>query len=170
MIPLFNIPKYQIDMNEFDNIINDKIVDNFTEKFCEYVGARYGCGFNSATNAIFLSMLLKDQKVEIPTLLPHVVLNALTLAGNKVTFRDDTAWIGNSYILHEFEDYKIIDSAQKTVKDQFALEANDNDLMIFSFYPTKPVGSIDGGMIVSNDHRKIEWFKQAVNNLSLIHI
>ena len=31
--------------------------------------------------------------------------------------------------------------------------------MIFSFYPTKPVGSIDGGMIVSNDKEKIDRFK-----------
>jgi dTDP-4-amino-4,6-dideoxygalactose transaminase len=36
--------------------------------------------------------------------------------------------------------------------------------MIFSFYPTKPIGSIDGGMIVSNDANKISWFKEACLN------
>jgi dTDP-4-amino-4,6-dideoxygalactose transaminase len=66
--------------------------------------------------------------------------------------------------LHEFQDYKIIDSAQKVNKNQFKKEANDNDLMIFSFYPTKPVGSSDGGIIVSNDFEKIKWFKEATMN------
>ena len=63
-----------------------------------------------------------------------------------------------------FDDYKIIDSAQKVDKDQFKKEANDEDLMIFSFYPTKPVGSSDGGIIVSNDYEKIRWFKEATMN------
>ena len=36
--------------------------------------------------------------------------------------------------------------------------------MIFSFYPTKPVGSSDGGIIVSNDKEKIKWFKEATMN------
>ena len=36
--------------------------------------------------------------------------------------------------------------------------------MIFSFYPTKPVGGIDGGMIVSDDKDKIIYFKEAVFN------
>ena len=67
--------------------------------------------------------------------------------------------MGHSYILHEFEDYKIIDSAQQLDENQFKKQANDQDLMIFSFYPTKPVGSIDGGMIVSNDKEKINRIK-----------
>ena len=66
--------------------------------------------------------------------------------------------------LHDFGDYKIIDSAQKVERNQFIKEANPEDLMIFSFYPTKPVGSIDGGIIVSNDENKIGWFKEACTN------
>ena len=31
--------------------------------------------------------------------------------------------------------------------------------MFFSFYPTKPVGSSDGGIIVSNDKTKIDFLK-----------
>ena len=31
--------------------------------------------------------------------------------------------------------------------------------MFFSFYPTKPVGSSDGGIIVSNDKAKIDYLK-----------
>jgi len=36
--------------------------------------------------------------------------------------------------------------------------------MIFSFYPTKPLGGSDGGMIVTDDYKKYKWFKEAVLN------
>jgi hypothetical protein len=36
--------------------------------------------------------------------------------------------------------------------------------MIFSFYPTKPLGGSDGGMIVTDDYEKYKWFKEAVLN------
>ena len=39
--------------------------------------------------------------------------------------------------------------------------------MIFSFYPTKPIGSCDGGMIVSDDLNKILHLKEmALNGMS----
>ena len=42
--------------------------------------------------------------------------------------------------------------------------------MVFSFYPTKPVGSCDGGMIVSNDLEKITRLKEmALNGMSYAH-
>ena len=97
-------------------------------------------------------------------MIPPVVCNAILTSGNKLDFDDNTDWVGDSYILHEFEDYKIVDSAQKVDEGQFIKEANDGDLMIFSFYPTKPVGSSDGGIIVSNDFEKIRWFKEATMN------
>ena len=36
--------------------------------------------------------------------------------------------------------------------------------MFFSFYPTKPIGSLDGGMVVSNNFEKIKWFKEMTFN------
>ena len=164
MINLFNINHYTIDTSTFDHVLNGSVVSDFENKFCEYVGAKYGCGVNSATNAIFLSLLDKDQTVTVPSVIPYVVLNAILLSGNSIKFEDNTSWVGDSYVLHRFEDYKIIDSAQKVERGQFKKEADPQDLMIFSFYPTKPVGSIDGGMIVSNDKSKIDWFRSAVLN------
>ena len=35
--------------------------------------------------------------------------------------------------------------------------------MVFSFYPTKPVGGMDGGIIVSDDKEKIDWFRTATH-------
>ena len=85
---------------------------------------------------------------------PPCVLNALITSGNKIKFYDDTDWVGNSYILHTFSNFKVVDSAQKLDKNQFKKECNPQDLMFFSHYPTKPVGSCDGGTIVSDDMKK----------------
>jgi len=164
MINLFNIPNYKINTEDFSHYLHGDICNKFEKNFCKYVGAKYACTVNSATNAIYLAMLNKNVNVDIPSMIPPVVCNALLTSGNKINFTDNTEWVGDSYILHEFSDYKIIDSAQKVDKDQFIKEANDNDLMIFSFYPTKPVGSSDGGIVVSNDFEKIKWFKEATMN------
>lgn len=163
-INLFNIPNYSIDTSKFSNFLHDKIVQEFEKNICEYVGAKYACTINSATNAIFLIFLNKNININIPSLIPPVVPNAIITSGNKINFVDDIEWVGDSYILHDFGDYKIIDSAQKLEKNQFIDEANPNDLMFFSFYPTKPVGSCDGGIIVSNDINKINYFREASLN------
>ena len=170
MINLFNIPNYTINTSKFSHYLHGDIVKHFEENFCNYVGAKYACSFSSATNAIFLAMLDKQQTVNIPSILPSVVANAIITSGNRINFTDNVDWVGDSYILHKFNDYKIIDSAQKVDKNQFQKEANDEDLMIFSFYPTKPVGGSDGGIIVSNDYNKIKWFKEAsMNGMSYAH-
>jgi dTDP-4-amino-4,6-dideoxygalactose transaminase len=167
MIQLFNINNYNIDTSNFSNLLHDKIVDEFENKIAEYVGAKYAVSFNSATNAIFLALQNKKEKIKIPSILPPVVVNSIINSGNNYIFHDDTEWVGNSYTLHNFKDYKIIDSAQKLESNQFKNECNDMDLMIFSFYPTKPVGSCDGGIIVSNDLNKITKLKEyALNGMS----
>jgi len=164
MINLFNINDYIIDTSTFKNHLHDKIINDFEQSFANYVGAKYACSINSATNAIYLLFLNKNITVNVPSMIPPVVLNALITSGNNIKFIDDVDWVGSSYILHNFGDYKIIDSAQRVDENQFKNEANDSDIMFFSFYPTKPVGGIDGGMIVSNDYKKIEWLKEAVMN------
>ena len=164
MIQLFNINNHIIDTSEFSHLLHDRVVIEFEKKIAEYVGAKYACSVNSATNAIFLSLLNKDVTVKLPSMIPPVVANAILTSGNTIEFADDTDWPGHSYVLHEFADYKIVDSAQKLKKNQFKKECNSQDLMIFSFYPTKPLGGSDGGMIVTDDYEKYKWFKEAVLN------
>jgi UDP-4-amino-4,6-dideoxy-L-N-acetyl-beta-L-altrosamine transaminase len=164
MIKLFDPDTYNIDLSDFSNILHDEIVLEFEKNFCEYVGAKHACSINSATNAIFLLFLSKGESVNVPSMIPPVVLNALITSGNRINFTDDVTWIGGSYILHDFGNYKVIDSAQRVERDQFRKEANPSDLMFFSHYPTKPVGSCDGGMIVSDDPDKIRWLKEATMN------
>ncbi len=163
MIKLFNINNYTINTGNFTGL-HDEVVGDFEKKIAEFVGAKYACGFSSATNAIFMALRGKNTEITIPSIIPPVVANAIITSGNKVKFKDNIDWVGDSYILHEFEDYKIIDSAQKIVKNQFKEEANPEDLMIFSFYPTKPIGSFDGGLVVSSDRKKIEEFRIMVMN------
>ena len=164
MIQLFNVKNNIIDTSKFSNLLHDNIVNEFEETIANYVGAKYACSINSATNAIFLSMLNKDVTVNLPSMIPPVVANAIVTSGNKINFIDDIDWVGHSYVLHRFDDYKIVDSAQKLEKNQFKKECNSEDLMFFSFYPTKPLGGSDGGMIVTDDYEKYKWFKSAVLN------
>ena len=164
MIQLFNINDHIIDTSKFSNLLHDNVVIEFEKQIANYVGAKYACSINSATNAIFLSLLNKNVKVNLPSMIPPVVANAILTSGNKINFIDDVDWVGNSYTLHQFDDYKIVDSAQKLKRNQFQNECNPEDLMIFSFYPTKPLGGSDGGMIVTDDYEKYKWFKEAVLN------
>ena len=164
MIQLFKVNNHKIDTTNFNNLLHDNIVEIFEKTIAEYVGAKYACSINSATNAIFLSMLNKNVTVDLPSMIPPVVANALITSGNKINFIDNVEWVGDSYVLHQFDDYKIVDSAQKLEENQFKKECNSEDLMFFSFYPTKPLGGSDGGMIVTDDYEKYKWFKSAVLN------
>lgn len=166
MIQLFNIPNYTIDTSKFSNLLHDRVVKTFEGRFADYVGARYAVSFSSATSAIFLIMkyLVEYRRVWIPSVIPPVVPNAIKLAGVECNFHDNTAWVGSWYRLLAFEDFDIVDSAQYVSKDCFKKICEDNDLMIFSFYPTKPIGSCDGGMVVSNDENKIERLRELTFN------
>ena len=164
MIKLFNPENFNIDTAKFSNLLHGEIVNEFENSFANYVGAKYACSVNSATNAIFLIFLNRSIEIRVPSMIPPVVLNAILTSGNSIDFTDDASWIGGSYIFHDFGEYKVIDSAQRVDRNQFSDEANPQDLMFFSHYPTKPVGSCDGGMIVSDDFEKIRWFKEAVMN------
>lgn len=164
MIPLFHIPTHIVHTARFSNLLHDKIVNEFEERFAEYVGAKYAVSFNSATSAIFLTFFQEWETVIIPSILPPVVANAICATDSIVKFEDNVEWVGQDYLLHEWLDCKFIDSAQRVDRDQFKKEASDNDLMLFSFYPTKPVSGSDGGMIVSNDKKAIDQLRERANN------
>ena len=89
MIKLFNINHHTIDTSEFSNLLHDDIVVEFEKKIAEYVGSKYACSINSATNAIFLSLLNKNVIVDLPSMIPPVVANAIITSGNKINFIDE---------------------------------------------------------------------------------
>lgn len=159
MINLFHIQNYKVNTAGYSNLLHDPIVKEFEDTIAGFVGAKYAVSFNSATSAIFLALLGKNTTISIPSMIPPVVINAIITSGNKHKFVDNVEWVGDSYILHDFGDYKIVDSAQKIEENQYKKECNSDDLMVFSFYPTKPIGTCDGGMIVSDDKDKIEYLR-----------
>jgi dTDP-4-amino-4,6-dideoxygalactose transaminase len=170
MINLFHLNNHTIDTSRYSNLLHDNVVTEFENTIAEYVGAKYAVALNSATSAIFLALQDKQTTISVPSMIPPVVLNAIITSGNDYTFNDNTDWVGDSYTLVDFGDYKIIDSAQKLEYNQFTKECDDVDLMVFSFYPTKPVGSCDGGMIVSNDKSKIDFIRTlALNGMTMAH-
>ena len=160
MINLFNVPNNTLQTSDYSNLLHGKQVAELENEISKFVGAKHAVALDSASNGIFLSLLNKKTTIEVPSILPPVVINSIINSGNDYTFVDNVNWVGNSYILANFGDYKIIDSAQKLEKNQFSKECSDDDLMIFSFYPTKPLSGCDGGIIVSNDKSKIDYFKE----------
>jgi dTDP-4-amino-4,6-dideoxygalactose transaminase len=174
MINLFEVNDYKVDTSKFSNLLHDKIVREFEENFAAYVGAKYACSANSASSLICLSNVKCPSIFEIPSIIPIVVPNAIIRstepkASRKAPYflvRDNVGWVGGSYTICNSKStgMKVIDSAQKVERGQFKNEANPKDWMIFSFYPTKPVGGCDGGMIVSDDKDAIDWFRLATLN------
>ena len=82
MISLFHINTHVIDTSIYSNLLHDKIVEEFENQIASYVGAKYAVSFNSATTAIFLSLLGKNTTVTAPSMIPPVVLNAIITSGN----------------------------------------------------------------------------------------
>jgi dTDP-4-amino-4,6-dideoxygalactose transaminase len=151
MINLFSVPNTTIDLQKFDNLLHDSRVNEFEDRFSSYVGFRYGLGLNSASSAIFLLLKVMGlKKVRLPNQLPPTVLNYVLHTGAEVELYDNEWWVGNTYKLGEKGGYTIIDSAQEVTKADFPKD-NDKIIKIYSFYPTKPVGGIEGGMICCND-------------------
>ena len=163
MISLFHINSCQIDTSTLGNLLHGPIVAEFEENFASYVGGKYACSANSASSLLFLSLLKHNTTIKIPSTIPIVVPNIIVNTGNKIEFDDDISWVGSCYHLHD----NIFDSAQQVSKNQYANLNKDDAIMIFSFYPTKPVGGCDGGMVVSNNKEVIEWYKiMTLNGMS----
>jgi len=156
MINLFNIPKMTVKTGSFNNLLHGDIVSKFEENFASYLGMDYALALNSASTAIMLSLMGEMTVIKIPSILPHVVLNAIRAADCEIMFVDEIDWVGGSYLLYAGPEYQIVDSAQEI--DPLRMFIPDN-LYIYSFYPTKPVGSCDGGMIVSNNKKVIDYLR-----------
>ena len=100
MIQLFHINNHTIDTSEFSNLLHDEIVIEYEKEIANYVGAKYACAINSATNAIFLIFKMEEflnpRKITIPSIIPPVVANAIITSGNIVRFNDDVDWNHNN--------------------------------------------------------------------------
>ena len=158
MINLFSLPHLELPQNP-DHLLHSTIVTDFEQQFAEYIGAKYAVAANSASSLIFLIFNSQNLTIKIPSILPPVVANALLNGGNRTRFVDDVDWVGSDYCLKA----PIYDSAHRVDKNQFK-DYNSLDVAVFSFYPTKPVGGIDGGIFASNDKKIVDLMRICIYN------
>lgn len=130
----------------------------FEKEFASYIGAKYVLAVNSCTTALYLSLLYEKayeglQEVSIPSMTQALVPNAVLQARVGLTFNDNIEWVGDRYLL---EGSHVIDTAHRTRRNDFS-GLPDKTKLCYSFYPTKVIGSIDGGAIATNDSKFFEW-------------
>jgi len=166
MIELFALPQVKIDLSGESHLLNGSVVHDFEQDFAQYVGAKYAVGVCSCTMAIFLTLkYLEGQrvKVTVPSMIPAVVPNAVIHSGHKFSLVDNTEWVGSRYTLATLDNgMRVVDSAQEVQKGGYCRE--NTFAQLYSFYPTKPCGGIDGGMVVTNDEMFALWMHEAVSN------
>lgn len=142
-------------------------VFKFEKALAAYVGAKEVVAVDSCTSAIFLSLkwhLKKHGKrnIQIPSMTVPLVACAAIEAGAYVTFDDRTSWVGKYYNLIGTE---VVDSAHELRLDQYKnmkeFEGYTGKAKLcFSFYPTKTIGSADGGAIATDDVEFANWARE----------
>lgn len=142
-------------------------VYQFEKKLAEYVGAPEVVAVDSCTSALFLSLIWEKKKdgtrsVVIPSMTVPLVACAIKEAGLDFTFNGETDWVGSAYPL---KGSLVIDSAHQLTRNQYAelfkgMPYEIGFKVCFSFYPTKTIGSADGGAIATWDHEFAEWARK----------
>lgn len=140
-----------------------QVTGQFEKELAEYVGSKYALAVSSCTAALFISSLWEKmhgaEEVSIPSMTMALVPMAILQAGLKIDkFNDDVAWVGDRYRIFGTD---IIDSAHRLRRNDFEGLAPQTKLC-YSFYPTKVIGSIDGGAIATNDEEFIKWARSYI--------
>ena len=133
-------------MNAFD------IVTEFERKVAAFAGSRYGVAVDSCTSALFLACkYLNVKEATIPARTYISVPAAIIHAGGSVRF-EDIAWSG----AYELKPYPIVDSAKR-----FRASMYKDGFHCVSFHAKKllPIGR--GGMILTDDVKAAQWYRQA---------
>lgn len=135
------------------------LVYEFEKELADYVGAKYAITTDSCTSALFLSLKYESPNrgiVSIPSMTVPLVADACMEAGLDIMFNGETNWVGSMY---QIIGSNVYDSAHQLQKDQYKklFENNHFAKMCLSFYPTKTIGSADGGAIITNDEKFADW-------------
>src|SRR3989344_9500183 len=133
-------------------------VFEFEKELADYVGSKYVIALDSCTSALFLSLLYEAERglteVSIPSMTVPLVANACLEAGLKIKFNDHTDWVGSAY---DIIGSNIVDSAHQLDRGQYKFFMGKK--LCFSFYPTKTIGSADGGAIATDDEDFANWVR-----------
>ncbi len=134
------------------------IVDTFEKAVAEYCGSKFAVAVESATAAIFLSLMwknavhsIKGVSILIPKNTYPSVPCSIIHTGGKVKFKD-IDWKGE----YQLVPFDIWDSALRFKRGMY-----HGGFQCLSFHVKKllPIGR--GGMILCNDEGAYEWFKMA---------
>lgn len=143
-----------------------EIVYEFERELAQFVGAKEVVAVDSCTSALFLSLIWENKKgrikhpIQIPSMTVPLVACAIHEAGLNFTFTSATGWVGSMYRLGGTH---VLDSAHQLERNQYdRLAESDLDKICFSFYPTKTIGSADGGAIATNDVEFAEWARKVI--------
>jgi dTDP-4-amino-4,6-dideoxygalactose transaminase len=137
--------------------LGEKVFE-FERELADYVGSKYVVAVDSCTSALFLSLKYDRecgvQEVTIPSMTVPLVANAVLEAGMKVKFNGETDWVGSAYPI---DGSRVVDSAHQLQRGQY--QNYRGARLCFSFYPTKTIGSADGGAIATDDKSFSEWVR-----------
>jgi len=160
-------------------VVQGRLTDQFEKEFAKYVGSKYAVFVDSGTAALTLSLqYLKNQigiqKYIVPSFTFTATAEAVLNSGNELEFGDidlKTFLLDNDSLLSVpvhlgGRQYKnnafIYDSAHRIEKNGFSGRKSSHlTLECHSFYATKNMSTIQGGMIVTNDKKAYEWLKKA---------
>lgn len=139
--------------------LGDKVFE-FERELANYLGVKEVIATDSCTSALFISMKYENPKeVTIPAITVPLVADAVIEAGAILKFNGETQWVGSAYKLGGTD---IIDSAHQLERDLCKSKISIDEKVCFSFYPTKPIGSADGGAIATNDVEFAKWARQII--------
>lgn len=170
-------------------LVMGKKTQEFEEKFAEYVGAKHAIFVDSGTSALFLALQLAKQKglprdILVPSLtftstaevVKHVVNEdlykdfpyGLTFTDvDRKTFCVDNDKTGNVGVIpvhltgnraKSKNNVLLYDSAHRIEKDDLIGETVP---WCYSFYATKNLSTVQGGMIAVNDDEDAKWLRAA---------
>lgn len=136
-------------------------VFEFEQKLAEYLDCKYVIATDSCTSALFICLKYENPTtVVIPSMTVPLVANAVLEAGCELKFNDNIGWVGSAYNLWNTNIY---DSAHQLERNMMSKTiTNDKIKYCFSFYPTKIIGSADGGAIATNDIDFAEWARSVI--------
>lgn len=131
------------------------IVEDFEKKVAIYAGSKYAVAVDSCTNALFLCCkYLNVKSVNIPAKTYVSVPCAIINSGGSVNFCDFD-WKDQGY--YKLDPYPIYDAAHLFNRNMYIKDS----YFCISFSSTKIINIGKGGMILTNDKKAVDWFKQA---------
>jgi len=168
MIPLIKLPTNKDDAKAVADVVMGKNIGlgekvfEFEKKLAKFAGSKYAVALDSCTSALFLSVKYITEEVGgwgivigIPSMTVPLVANAIMEARARLVFTDDIDWVGTSYNL---QGTNIYDSAHELYRGCFKKYPKGSTVCL-SFYPTKPLGSADGGAILTDDKAFADWVR-----------